>query len=265
MAEIKAMKLKEKLYDEGIFDEYKGYYSQIKENGVFGILHIKGNKIVGIRNRTNNPIFYLYPEFEDVKFKFNEGILVAEIVVFKNGKSVFYGGIDQRRSRKDDKENMVTAVVHDILKLEKQITINLPYSKRYELLSQNIGDEDRVRIFKNYDIRELWDKVIKENLEGMVLKNPKANYQLGIRSADYVKVKNYKETEVLIEDTEENEKGIKIFGTTTIGGETLKVDCQFQNGGVNIGETVKVRYLDIFNGRLIQPTKSNGKVIKNGE
>ena len=197
---------------------------------------------------------------------------MKEKIAIKIMKSSFYGdkekgipGIDQRRSRKEDKENMVTIVVHDILKLEKQITINFPYNKRYELISQNVDGENKVRIAENYDIKVLWNKVIKENLEGMVLKNPKASYQLGIRSADYIKVKNYKETEVLVEDTEENEKGIKIFGTATIGNDTLKVECQFQNGGVNIGETVKVRYLDIYNGRLIQPTKVNGKIIKDGE
>lgn len=292
MAEIKPMLLKEELYSEGIFNQYKDWICQIKENGVFSIIHIKDNKIVGIRNRSNNPIFYLYPELEDIKFKFKEGILIAEIAVFRDiyidietgrelttedmsnlprgaikiTKSSFYGdryrgipGIDQRRSRKVDADNSVTIVAHDILKLDNQVTINLPYHKRYELLCQNIEDTDKIKIAKNYKINELWDKVVKENLEGMVMKNPNVGYQLGIRSNDYIKVKNYKDTEVVVENTEENPKGIKIFGTSTINGETIKIECQMGgNFNINVGETIKVTYLDICNRRLIQPHIKNG-------
>ena len=260
------MLLSEQFYKDDIFEQYKGYIAQIKENGVYSIIHIKNHKIVGIRNRNNNPIFYLYPELENVVFSFNEGILISEICVFKgkseffDGKSVFYGGLDQRRTRKHDKNNPVTAIIHDILTIDGKVTINLPYKERYAIIKQNVANSEFVRVADNYEPEMLWKMVIERNLEGLILKNPMAVYQMGIRTTDMIKIKNYKTIEIEVESVEENPKGTKVIGRTDINGENIEVVVQV--GGVfNIakGQKIPIKYLDIVesggNKRLIQPTK----------
>ena len=250
------MLLSELSFNEKVLEDYKEWIGQVKENGVFGFVHIKNHKIVGIRNRENNPIFYLYPELEGVTFSFNEGILVAEIVVFKNNKSVFYGGIDHRRKRKVDTENPVTLVIHDILKLDDKIVVMLPYKERYGLLQANIKDEMFVKLAINYSPTELWELVVKNDLEGLVLKNPLAPYEIACRSKNYIKIKNYKTAEMVVDKVEENPKGTKVYGKSLINEN--EIDCEVQIGGkfnITAGEIIRIKYLDMCGNRLIQPTK----------
>jgi bifunctional non-homologous end joining protein LigD len=272
MTEIKPMLLSEKAFEQVNFEDYKDYYSQIKYNGVFAILHIKNGKITSIRNRSNHPTLYLYPELEKVDLGIKEGILIAEIVVMKNGKSVFYGGIDQRRSRKEDKENAVSVAIHDALKMNDTILVNKPYKERYDALISgfdkyfqvaskpaDITTGDSAFIVENYNAAELWQKVLKENEEGIVIKNTNAPYEMGVRSEKYIKVKNYKNCEVAVAELEENNKGQKAYGKATIDGKEIDVEVQYHKGGLAIGDKIAVKYLDCVKTdkgfRLIQPTK----------
>jgi bifunctional non-homologous end joining protein LigD len=235
---------------------------QEKHNGVRAIVHIKGGKIVGIRNRANNPILFCFPELKEAQFDFDTAILDCEICVIKDNKSVFYGGIDQRRSaptEKKLKENPATIVVFDILQYEGEALVYKPYKVRVEYLARI---KDKIRgpiqvIESTHDGRALWDKIVAENREGVVIKDPNAIYELGKRSKQSLKLKNYKYVDVLVQKTEVNEKGTKIFSVTMIDGKDIQVECQ-QAGCFNIheGDTVRVKYLDIVGEKLIQPTRT---------
>jgi len=56
MATIEPMLLTE-TFDKKLLEDDSKYY-QIKENGVRAIVHVKEGKVVGVRNRSNNPILY---------------------------------------------------------------------------------------------------------------------------------------------------------------------------------------------------------------
>lgn len=236
---------------------------QEKHNGVRAIIHVKDHKIVGIRGRSNNPLLYCYPELKDEEFEFDTAILDAEIVVFKDGKSIFYGGIDQRKTSPTTaklKEFPVSVVVFDVIQLGNDVLINKPYKERLGLL-QNYkwsGDRNgRVHLVETTTEGEsLWDFVIRYNREGIVVKDPNAIYELGKRSKQYVKIKNYKYADVVVQKTEVNPKGTKIFGEVDINGQHINVECQ-QAGAftIMIGDTIRVKYLDIVGDRLVQPTR----------
>lgn len=233
---------------------------QIKENGIRAIVHIKGGKVVGIRNRNDTPILYLFPELKGVSFNCGTAILDGEICVFRDGRSVFYGGIDQRRSSPTPRtltEHPATLVVFDVLKIESQVTIHQSYSERYKQLQDLLISSEQVRIAKNYtDEKALWKRVVRENLEGVMIKPLNAPYEVGTRSTQYLKVKNYKTATVTVTQTEPNEKGTKIYGTTQIGGTNIQVECQMAGiYDISKGTEQDVKYLDIVGNRLIQPTK----------
>ena len=241
----------------------KPWIFQIKENGVRAIIHVKDHKIVGIRNRSNNPILYCFPELKEDRFDFDTAILDAEIVVYRNSKSVFYGGIDQRRSTPDARrlrECPASIVLFDIIQLEQEVLINKPYKDRLAILQRyRWGGEIGGRIHlveTSMDGLALWDKVVKENHEGVVAKDPNAVYELGKRSKQYIKVKNYKYVDVVVEKIEPNPKGTKIFSNVVIDDVNISIECQ-QAGAFNIGigDTIRVKYLDIVGDRLIQPTR----------
>ncbi len=261
MTQIKPMLLKE-VEDKNILRDDSKWF-QVKENGVRAILHIKNHRIVGIRNRTNKPIFHIFPELKNVWFNCGMGIVDAEICVFNTeGKSVFYGGIDKRRSAptKDTLNKYpATIVAFDVLKYDDEILVTKPYKERYNRLKEMLEYQSYATVAENYTSGiQLWDKVVQEDLEGVVAKNPNSPYELGKRSENYIKIKNYKYTTVEVKDTEPNNKGTKVFGTTKINGEDIEVECQF-SGEENIreGDQKKVKYLELAGNKLIQPTKAN--------
>lgn len=264
MTELKPMLLEEINYSEEIFDKYDGWLNQLKENGNRVFSFIKDGKVVGLRNRRNIPVLYLYPELNELKFDFNVAILDCEIIVEIKGKSNFYDGVAKRSHSRNEqriKEFPVKLIVFDVLKFENEVMVMKPYSKRYEVIKNNIKPSKYIDFIKNWDnLRLLWDKVKKENQEGIVLKNPNSVYELGTRSKNYLKVKNYKFTTVTVDEREENEKGTKIYGKTIIDNKNIEVECQLQSVTPSeIGETVKVRYLDIYGKRLIQPTRKRSE------
>ena len=244
-------------FDKKLLEDDSKYY-QIKENGVRAIVHVKDGKVVGIRNRSNNPILYQFPELKEIEFPFKTAILDGEICVFKNGRSEFYGGVDKRRSAPTDstlKDYPATLVVFDALKVEKEVLVTQPYKIRYSKIN-TISPTERIKVAKNYAGIVLWDMVTNENHEGVVIKNPMAMYEMGKRSTNYIKLKNYKICDVVVDKVEPNSKGVKIFGKTNIGDKEIEVEAQL--GGifdVPEGSTVAIKYLDIAGDRLIQPTK----------
>jgi len=268
MTEIKCMLLTE-TWDKGILKDDSKLF-QIKENGIRALIHIKEGNVVGIRNRSNMPVFYLFPEFKDLKFPFKTGILDSEIVVMKNEKSIYYGGIDKRRSvpsKEVLKDYPAKMVIFDALQIDNQVLVMKPYKYRYEQLNV-IQPNTKISVAKNYG-GELWDKVTKEDLEGVVIKNPNTTYELGKRSKENLKLKNYKLLDVVVSKVEPNQKGTKIFGKGNVKGKEIEVECQI--GGefdIEIGSLQKIKYLDICKSkdgtgfRLIQPTKVSRQQIK---
>jgi ATP-dependent DNA ligase len=70
---------------------------QLKRNGIRAMMHIKNNKVIGIFNRNGAPCLNLFPELAKTNLDLKEGCLDGEVVVEKDGKDIFYGGIDHRK------------------------------------------------------------------------------------------------------------------------------------------------------------------------
>ena len=262
---------KEKLI-EFVDTNYKDWFCEIKENGERTLISVKNNKITAVRNRNNLPTFHLYPELQEVIFpNMQEALFDCEIILAdEKGKSHFYNEYDENkkliqagiqirsRSIKDEntiKKYPVTIVIFDVLKINGETMVNKPYSERYNKLLQ-IQESDRVKIAKNYNFAELWDRVIAENLEGSVLKNPNSLYELGKRTKNQIKIKNYKSGIVRVEKTEQNDKGVKVFGFL-VDDESIKVEVQIPNTqNFNIGEQIKIKWLDMIGKKLIQPVRA---------
>ena len=257
-----SMLLSEEEYNPTIFETYKNWYWQEKINGIRAIIHIKDNKITAIRNRNDMPVLHLFPELKEITLPVIEGIFDGEIAMTdEKGKSIFYGGIDRRRSIKSEAEikqmpYKLKLFLFDVLKFGKEITTHKPYKDRMRLLQEAGLNSEHTEVVKNWNGKELWDFVVKEDREGIVIKNPLSIYEIDTRSRNNIKVKNYKTADVMVEKTEENPKGLKIYGTAKINDRDIVAEVQF--GGrkdIKAGDVVKVKYLDIYGNKLIQATK----------
>jgi ATP-dependent DNA ligase len=265
-ATIKPMLLTEIEQEKGVFEKYKDWIFQEKQNGDRAIISIQQGKITSIRNRSDSPLLHLFPELKELTFEgINSAIVDSEVCVFIDGKSVFYGGINQRDKKLHDekvKDYPITIVGFDLIYFDGKLLVGEAYAKRYDILKQMFKDNKHFKVAENIsNPKEYWDRIIVENREGFVIKNPKARYEMGVRSKEYLKYKNYKRVEVKVEQIEGNPKGTKIYSTATINNNVVKVECQVGgNFDIKVGDTIKVEYLDIVGDKLIQPHKiSNAK------
>jgi ATP-dependent DNA ligase len=135
--------------------------------------------------------------------------------------------------------------------------INKTCEERIALLNSNFKDMDGFQLAKPIqDPEKYWDNVIvPENREGFVIKDLKSLYYPDKRTDCWLKLKNYKRADVIVEALEPNPKGVKIIGKTKEGieGEIQWSSMGFEN--IKVGDAVEVEFLDIVNNKMVQPHK----------
>lgn len=194
------LKLKPMLLDE-IFKPFndKDYLFEIKFDGIRALIFIDNGKIV-IKSRNNIILNNTFPELLDIKnISKDKCILDGEIVLFENGKPSFSKLQERVRLKNKNKinkmkdDNPVIFVCFDILYKGKDL-INHSLIERKEVL--NKFKDNNIFVKSKYFLekgKELFKLIKKEDLEGIIAKRVDSKYHYGIRTKDWIKIKNFKE------------------------------------------------------------------------
>jgi bifunctional non-homologous end joining protein LigD len=86
----------------------------------------------------------------------------------------------------------VTYIAFDVLALDGEPTLRLPYSERHALLEEIVLDEPPalVEVIGSFeDGSALWDVIVDRGMEGVVAKREREGYRPGARL--WVKTKNH--------------------------------------------------------------------------
>ncbi len=192
-----------KLGDKRMIDELmkKDYFFEPKLDGTRAICYVDSN--LRLINRRDRNITYRYPEFDFKKCIMAKScVLDGEIVVY-NEKGIPDFHLLQTREQLESRlmikaraeEMPATYVVFDVLEVDRKRIIEKPLAERKKVLARLI-DENKAEnievIFFTKAGKKLWKELQKKKAEGMVAKNPKSSYQPGVRSWDWVKIKNLK-------------------------------------------------------------------------
>ena len=178
---------------------------EYKYDGFRLIIHKKGEKVL-LFTRTLENVTKQFPEVADYIKKFVDGdsfILDSEAVGFDKKTKEYkpFQSISQRIKRKYDIEKIknelpVEVNVFDVLFYEGKSFLNEPFKKRTELIRKIIknhpykiihskqiitGDEEKAK--------EFYKRALKDNQEGVMMKNLDANYSPGRRVGNMVKMK----------------------------------------------------------------------------
>jgi ATP-dependent DNA ligase len=276
-----------------VWAKYAKWIWQEKHNGERALIHIRNGKVIDITNRNGNSRMADWNEIKSLKFdgiapgdtQDVDTILDCEVCVFINGKSVFYGGINQRKSFARNsmaKEFPLRTIVFDIIRDGKSWLINTPYKDRLKKLRDEYTkfEGEHFEIVKDIEKPEnYWEKVMIDNREGLVIKNPEGKYYLGKRTREWLKVKCYKQADFIIDSIETNNKGAKLSGhgvwkgvyagmpksKKTGKGITFTGHVQWSSCGwekLKVGDSITAEFLDINDGKMIQPHKCAGQVIE---
>jgi bifunctional non-homologous end joining protein LigD len=194
----------------------KNWIFEIKWDGVRAITLVNiQDSSVFIRSRSGDIITHRYPELEKtLKLAFNEeiikdfAILDGEIVVLdKEGYPNFQN--HQKRMNIDSLKsievlsNLYPAVyyVFDILYLDNDNLKELPFVERKKILSSLIKREnDKIRLsdyVEEFGVN-VFEAIKNMNLEGVIAKHKSSKYYSGLRSKDWLKIKNIKTQDCIV-------------------------------------------------------------------
>lgn len=180
------------------------YIFEIKFDGIRALIYINNKEII-IKSRNNVILNDTYPELLDlVKITNSKCILDGEIVLFENGKPSFSKLLERVRLKNKETiknyqiNNPVTFVCFDILYQDKDLTNNT-LLERKKILNK-LKDNNifiKTKYYENVG-KKLFQFVKKENLEGIIAKEKLSKYTYGIRTKEWIKIKNFKQDKFYI-------------------------------------------------------------------
>ena len=188
----------------------KEWVFEVKWDGVRAITY-KNNNHIRIQSRNGNDITRLYPEIVNALKMSLRGhkstVLDGEIVVL-NEKGIPDFHTHQHRMHIQNHheimslsvKNPSTYYVFDILYDEGKNLESLGYLERRQILNSVLKTNDTIRISEYIEEKgtEILASSKKLNLEGIVAKHKRSVYREGIRSRDWLKIKNTKTQDCVI-------------------------------------------------------------------
>lgn len=171
---------------------------EIKWDGYRTIAHVADGR-VRLQSTAGHDVTGRWPEFSGLAGAVNarSAILDGELVVFDDdGRPRFE--LAQRSGVGSDRQAVIQ--FFDVLQVDGNDTIDLPYLDRRRLLEQLVepGDNWTVPSFRIGDGAALVAATAEQGLEGVIAKRIDSRYRPGTRTRDWRKIKNRTEVELVI-------------------------------------------------------------------
>lgn len=185
----------------------KDYQFEPKFDGTRAIATVTPD---GIRfvNRNGNILNGRYPELEDIRkhIRAKRCVLDGEIVIYNHEGLPDFQLFQQRdRSLKPAvveelaKRHPATYVVFDVLEDEGESLFDQPIEERQALLGKLIRPGRRIeQMLVTDDGKKLWREITKRSLEGVMAKRVGSSYAPGVRSKEWLKIKNLQRLDGII-------------------------------------------------------------------
>ena len=179
-----------------------------------------------IQSRNDKELKLFFPELEELKQLTENVVVDGEIVTMKNGKVDFHSlqerghVISAREIERLKNQSPATYIIFDILEKDAKPLVDLPLIERKTILKQSVKEGSRIIIndFVEEKGEQFYQAILQQDLEGMVAKRKDSQYEQGLRTGSWLKVKNLKTCDCVIfgyskgEGARENTLGALIVG-----------------------------------------------------
>ncbi len=184
-----------------------GWAYEFKYDGVRAICYV-GDDGVRVFSRNHNEITTAYPEVQELGalLRGRRAVLDGEIVALEPGERPSFSRLQQRIHNFQPSRALLTTVpvlyyAFDLLELDGEATVELPYGRRRALLAGLGLAGEHIRTpghFTDADGRTVLQAAELAGLEGVVAKRLDSPYRPGRRSADWTKVPLVRTQEVIV-------------------------------------------------------------------
>nr|WP_295932976.1 DNA ligase D [uncultured Dyadobacter sp.] len=171
------------------------YLFEVKWDGYRIVSYVKSGK-VRMDSRSGLNYTPKYPPVEQaLKALKHDVVIDGEVVVFnKEGKPDF-----DALQKYNGHSTPISYCVFDLLWMDGKSLIELPLTKRKQLLRSVIKDEPVFKFSESFDDgKALYGQILAENLEGIVAKRKDSAYAEGERANDWLKIPTRKRQEFVI-------------------------------------------------------------------
>jgi bifunctional non-homologous end joining protein LigD len=205
----------EKPFDdsEWIFELKWDGYRAITETG----------KELKLYSRNGISFLNYYPNIEEELHKIKKSFVLDGEIVATDEKGI---PSFQLLQNYEEGDAALTYYVFDILKLRKKDLTSLPLLERKAILKKELKESAHVK-YSDHIIgqgKKFFEAAKKKELEGIIAKKGDGIYSIGLRSANWLKIKNNKGQEAVIAGFTAPRNSRKFFGSLVLGifkGEEL--------------------------------------------
>jgi bifunctional non-homologous end joining protein LigD len=185
-----------------------GWAAEIKWDGVRAIAYCRPGRLT-LQTRNLLDVTRQYPEVRRLSRRLGarEAVLDGELVAFDAEGRPSFSRLQQRIHQTEEtvvrrrmKEYPVTYVIFDLLYLDGESLMSLPYRRRRELLDalELAGESWQTPAYSTGHAKELLAASGERGLEGLVIKRLDSAYSPGKRTGEWLKVKNVGRQEFVI-------------------------------------------------------------------
>ncbi|HOM95288.1 MAG: ATP-dependent DNA ligase [Candidatus Methanofastidiosa archaeon] len=180
---------------------------EVKYDGARIQVHKSGENIKIFSRRLENITQALPEVFSELKITILPETIICEgeVVAYKDGKIAPFQYVLRRLRRKHQISELSEKIplklfLFDCLLVENRSLIDLPLKERRNTLISSIKESEIVKIAENivskdpFEIKEFYDKSVKDGHEGIIIKDYSSQYQPGARGKKWLKIKRTLET-----------------------------------------------------------------------
>jgi len=202
----------------------KDWVFEIKWDGFRAISYI--NHTLSVKSRNEKELKYNFPELEELTHLARNIVVDGEIVVMQAGKPDFQALLERgkavlpREIERRREQEPATYVVFDVLEKDGKPLTKLPLLERKKILQASLTEGKYVLLsdFIEEKGEAYYSLVLEKGLEGVVAKRKDSQYEEGMRTGSWLKIKELKTCDCVVFGYRRGEKSReKTFGSLVLG------------------------------------------------
>ncbi len=202
----------------------KDWFFEVKWDGFRAIAYVEES--FSIKSRNEKELKDTFPELQELKKLAKNIVVDGEIIVMREGKPDFQSLLERGKAVSEGEiqrqENRLPAVyiVFDILEKEGKSLTKLSLMERKTILKESLREGSNVLLcdFIEEKGETYFQLVLEKGLEGVVAKKKDSQYEEGLRTGSWLKIKKLKTCDcVIFGYTKGNENRGATFGALLLG------------------------------------------------
>jgi DNA ligase D-like protein (predicted ligase)/DNA ligase D-like protein (predicted 3'-phosphoesterase) len=211
-----------KVADKAFTD--KDWIFEIKWDGFRAISYI--GETLSVRSRNDKELKFNFPELEELTHLTKNLVVDGEIVVMNEGKPDFQAllergkAVSPREIERRAEQAQATYIVFDVLEKDEEPLTKLPLMERKKILKDSLTEGKNVLLsdFIEEKGEAYYRLVVDKGLEGVMAKRKNSQYEEGLRTGSWLKIKELKTCDCVVFGYRRGEKSRgKTFGSLVLG------------------------------------------------